>query len=307
MHKQTNNVAADANPYPLAAEMLAACQSLVESELERLVSWPALEEDAVKRAMRYSLTAGGKRIRPALTLEFCRLCGGDSFKALPLACGLEMIHTYSLIHDDLPCMDNDDLRRGKPSCHKVFGEDTALLAGDGLLTLAFETALSADLPPACVRDAGIVLAKAAGVAGMIGGQVMDLANEGKTVDAETLRQTDRRKTGALIRAGAAMGCIAAGASAEQKAAADRYAADIGLAFQIVDDILDTVGDTSVLGKAVGSDAANGKCTYVTLLGLAGAAAEAERLRESAVEALQVFGPEADRLRELAGLLADRRN
>lgn len=290
--------------YPLAEKMLREYQAVIEPALVKYLD-AAGREDAVTGAMTYSLTAGGKRIRPALTLAFCRACGGDWEKALPLACALEMIHTYSLIHDDLPCMDNDDMRRGKPSCHKAFGEDTALLAGDGLLTAAFQTILSADLPAETIRQAGLVLARAAGPAGMIGGQVMDLANEGRTVDAARLRETDMLKTGALIRAAAAMGCIAAGAPAELRKAADRYAADIGLAFQILDDILDTVGDPAALGKAVGSDAANDKSTYVTLLGLEGAKAEAERLRASAVEALAAFGPEADALRELAGLLAGR--
>ena len=290
--------------YPLAEKMLREYQAVIEPALVKYLD-AAGREDAVARAMGYSLTAGGKRIRPALTLAFCRACGGDWEKALPLACALEMLHTYSLIHDDLPCMDNDDMRRGKPSCHKAFGEDTALLAGDGLLTAAFQTILSADLPAETIRQAGLALARAAGPAGMIGGQVMDLANEGRAVDAARLRETDMLKTGALIRAAAAMGCIAAGAPEELRKAADRYAADIGLAFQIVDDILDTVGDPATLGKAVGSDAANDKSTYVTLLGLEGAKAEAERLRASAVDALSAFGPEADALRELAGLLAGR--
>lgn len=290
--------------YPLAEKMLREYQAVIEPALVKYLD-AASREDAVAGAMTYSLTAGGKRIRPALTLAFCRACGGDWEKAMPLACALEMIHTYSLIHDDLPCMDNDDMRRGKPSCHKAFGEDTALLAGDGLLTAAFQTILSADLPAETIRQAGLALARAAGPAGMIGGQVMDLANEGRAVDAARLRETDMLKTGALIRAAAAMGCIAAGAPEELREAADRYAADIGLAFQIVDDILDTVGDPAALGKAVGSDAANDKSTYVTLLGLEGAKAEAERLRASAVDALAAFGPEADALRELAGLLAGR--
>lgn len=290
--------------YPLAEKMLREYQAVIEPALVKYLD-AASREDAVAGAMGYSLTAGGKRIRPALTLAFCRACGGDWEKALPLACALEMIHTYSLIHDDLPCMDNDDMRRGKPSCHKAFGEDTALLAGDGLLTAAFQTILSADLPAETIRQAGLVLARAAGPAGMIGGQVMDLANEGRAVDAARLRETDMLKTGALIRAAAAMGCIAAGAPEELRKAADRYAADIGLAFQIVDDILDMVGDPAALGKAVGSDAANDKSTYVTLLGLEGAKAEAERLRASAVDALSAFGSEADALRELAGLLAGR--
>ena len=256
-------------------------------------------------AMSYSLENGGKRIRPALTLEFCRLCGGSTEQALPFALGVEMIHTYSLIHDDLPCMDNDDMRRGKPSNHKVYGEANALLAGDGLLTLAFETVLSAELSPEKKVAAALELAKAAGCSGMIAGQVMDLENENKAVSVDVVRATDRLKTGELIRVAAHMGCIAAGASKEQTDAALRYCDSIGLAFQIVDDILDVTGSEAVLGKPVGSDNENLKSTYVSLLGLEEARKLAQNLTCEAKEALAIFGEEKEFLCELAEKLAHR--
>lgn len=260
------------------------------------------------RAMSYSLENGGKRIRPLLTLEFCRLCGGDPSDALPFALGIEMIHTYSLIHDDLPCMDNDDMRRGKPSNHKAFGYANALLAGDGLLTLAFETVLSAPRLSADKKAAaGCLMAKAAGCSGMIAGQVMDIENEKKSVDADTLEKTDRLKTGELIRAAAVMGCIAAGATEAQTAAAEKYCSAVGLAFQIVDDILDVTSSETVLGKPIGSDSENGKSTYVSLLGLDGASKLASELTESAKAALGIFGSEGEFLAELADRLSSRKS
>ena len=261
--------------------------------------------DTVSEAMRYSLQGGGKRIRPYLTLEFCRVCGGDDEAALPFAAAVEMIHTYSLIHDDLPCMDNDDLRRGKPACHIRFGYANALLAGDGLLTLAFETLARAPLSGDRIAQACAVLAEAAGHLGMIGGQTMDLANEDKDVSLETLRQTDALKTGALIRAACVLGCIAAGADDDQKASAAQYAHGLGMAFQIVDDILDVTGDDATLGKPVGSDAAQHKNTYVTLCGLDGARAEAARFTDEAVQAADRFGESGSALRALALSLAVR--
>ncbi len=260
------------------------------------------------RAMSYSLENGGKRIRPILTLEFCRLCGGNPADALQFALAIEMIHTYSLIHDDLPCMDNDDMRRGKPSNHKTFGYANALLAGDGLLTLAFETVLSAsNLSAEKKAEAGCLLARAAGCSGMIAGQVMDIENEKKSADADTLEKTDRLKTGELIRAAALMGCIAAGASKAQTAAAEKYCAAVGLAFQIVDDILDVTSSESVLGKPIGSDSENGKSTYVSLLGLDGANRLASELTEQAKEALSIFGSEGEFLAELADRLSSRKS
>ena len=259
-------------------------------------------------AMAYSLSNGGKRIRPMLVLEFCRVCGGNPEAAIPFAIALEMIHTYSLIHDDLPCMDDDDMRRGKPSSHKVFGEANALLAGDGLLTLAFETALSAKgMSDYQKAQAGLVLAKAAGCAGMIAGQVMDLANEKRQASLDEVSHTDRLKTGELIMAAASLGCIAANADEEKISAAREYCSDIGLAFQIVDDILDVTSSSEILGKPVGSDGENGKSTYVSLLGLEKSKALADELTEKAKSALSVFGDEKEFLYLLADKLADRNN
>ncbi|MBQ6266651.1 MAG: polyprenyl synthetase family protein [Clostridia bacterium] len=259
------------------------------------------------KAMRYSVADGGKRIRPVLTLEFCRLCGGDPRDALPFALAVEMVHTYSLIHDDLPCMDDDALRRGKPSSHIVFGEANALLAGDALLTFAFETALSAPVDPAIKAEAALLLAKAAGCAGMIAGQVMDLQNEGRRASLVDVRETDRRKTGAMIRAAAEIGCVAAGGSAAQRKAAVDYAQALGLAFQIVDDILDVTGDAATLGKPIGSDNDNQKSTYVSLLGLAQSQALADDLTRQAEDALSIFGSECAFLKALAARLAARTN
>lgn len=264
--------------------------------------------DKMLEAMSYSLENGGKRIRPMLALEFCRVCGCEPEKAIPFALALEMIHTYSLIHDDLPCMDDDDMRRGKPSSHKVFGEANALLAGDGLLTLAFETVLSApDMSGEQKAAAGLALAKAAGCSGMIAGQVMDLANEGRRAPLEDVAKTDRLKTGELIMAAASMGCIAANADEEELRAAREYCADIGLAFQIVDDILDVTSSSEVLGKPVGSDGENEKSTYVSLLGLEKSRELADELTEKAKTALSVFGDEKEFLIMLADKLADRNN
>lgn len=264
--------------------------------------------DVMLEAMAYSLKNGGKRIRPMLTLEFCRICGGDYKKAIPFALGAEMIHTYSLIHDDLPCMDDDDMRRGKPSSHKVFGEANALLAGDALLTYAFETVLSApDMSGEKKAAAGLALAKAAGCSGMIAGQVMDLANEEKAAALEEIRATDRLKTGEMIRVSALMGCIAAGADDNKTKAAEKYCENIGLAFQIVDDILDVTSDAETLGKPIGSDNANGKSTYVSLLGLEKSALFAESLTNDAKAALEIFGDEGEFLSELADKLLKREN
>lgn len=263
--------------------------------------------DAMLDAMAYSLSNGGKRIRPVLTLEFCRVCGGDYKAAIPFALGVEMIHTYSLIHDDLPCMDNDDMRRGKPSSHKVYGEANALLAGDGLLTLAFETVLSADISADKKALAALELAKAAGVSGMIGGQVMDLANEGRSVTLDEIKATDRLKTGEMIRVAAVMGCIAAGAGSEMIAAAEKYCENIGLAFQIVDDILDVTSDDVTLGKPVGSDSENEKSTYVSHLGIEKSEVYARELTAQAKAALDIFGNEGEFLSELADKLSERKN
>lgn len=288
--------------------------SVINSAADRCVSASAFEGReseglaVMLKAMDYSLGNGGKRIRPMLTLEFCRVCGGDFKKAVPFALGAEMIHTYSLIHDDLPCMDNDDMRRGKPSSHKAFGEANALLAGDSLLTLAFETVLSAEGVDADKKArAGFELARAAGCSGMIAGQVMDLANEGKAAPLEDIRSTDRLKTGEMIRVSALLGCIAAGADDEKIKAAERYCENIGLAFQIVDDVLDVTSDSETLGKPVGSDMENGKSTYVSLLGLEESIRFARELTERAKEAVGIFGSEGEFLAELADRLLNRKS
>ena len=238
-------------------------------------------------AMQYSLLAGGKRLRPVLLLESCRMCGGEVDRALPFGCAVEMIHTYSLIHDDLPCMDNDDLRRGKPTNHKVYGEATAVLAGDGLLTAAFETMLEADgLPQDRVLAAAACLARAAGGRGMVGGQALDMAGEGHALALSEVEELQRLKTGALICAAAEMGCILAGGDDAARRSVRRYAEKLGLAFQIRDDILDVEGDSAVLGKPVGSDARSEKTTFVTLKGVAACQEQVESLTREAQEALK---------------------
>lgn len=264
-------------------------------------------DDVVSQAMRYSVENGGKRIRPALLLEFCRVCGGDYKKAMPFACALEMIHTYSLIHDDLPCMDNDDFRRGKPSCHIAFGEEYALLAGDALLTLAFETAMKSNLSAEITVKAAKELAKAAGVMGMVGGQVLDLQNEGKKVGVSDLQKTDELKTGELIRAACVLGCVCAGADDKKIAAAEKYAHDIGIAFQIVDDILDVTSDEETLGKPIGSDEENQKSTYVSLLGIEKSRKTAEELTLNAQKALDAFDGDVSSLKDFAEKLKNRKN
>ena len=264
-------------------------------------------DDVVSQAMRYSVENGGKRIRPALLLEFCRVCGGDYKKAVPFACALEMIHTYSLIHDDLPCMDNDDFRRGKPSCHIAFGEEYALLAGDALLTLAFETAMKSNLSAEITVKAAKELAKASGVMGMVGGQVLDLQNEGKKVGIPDLQKTDELKTGALIRAACVLGCVCAGADDKKIAAAEKYAHDIGIAFQIVDDILDVTSDEETLGKPIGSDEENQKSTYVSLLGIEKSRKTAEELTLNAQKALDAFDGDVTSLKDFAEKLKNRKN
>lgn len=258
-------------------------------------------------AMRYSLLAGGKRIRPVLVLECCRMCGGEPAIALPFAGAVEMVHTYSLIHDDLPCMDDDDLRRGRPTNHKVYGEATAVLAGDGLLTAAFETMLSSDtaLPPERILAASAVLARAAGGWGMVGGQVLDMAGEGHSLSLREVEELQQMKTGALIAAAAEMGCIIAGGATEQRQAVCSYAEKLGLAFQIQDDILDVVGDKVTLGKSVGSDAKSEKNTFVSLKGVDACRELVGQLTEEAKSALAPFGLEGENLCWLAESLAER--
>lgn len=275
----------------------------IEKKLESSIT----ADNSAAQAMKYSLLSGGKRIRPILLLEFYALCGGKGDSALNFAAALEMIHTYSLIHDDLPCMDNDDMRRGRPSCHKAFGEDTALLAGDALLTLAFKTAAETDgIPSDRVLKAIAVLAENAGISGMVGGQVEDLAFEKSGAILDELRGMYLKKTSCLLSAGAVCGSILAGADDEELKYAAEYAEKLGLAFQIIDDILDCTSDEKTLGKPIGSDEKNGKTTYVTLLGIDGAKAEAERLSNEALTALCKIKGDNAALRELTADLLDRK-
>ena len=242
----------------------------------------------VVRAMKYSLANGGKRLRPVLVLEFCKMCGGDYRKAIPLACAIEYIHTYSLIHDDLPCMDDDDMRRGNPACHVVFGQATALLAGDALLTHAFELIADSELSDDKKAKAVSLLAQNAGVGGMIGGQVLDLKYENMDISLTDILTIHKLKTGALISAACILGCIAAGADEKQIEAASRYAYYLGIAFQIKDDLLDVEGDEEELGKPVGSDAKNDKTTYVSLVGEKKANKDVKKLTASAIKQLEIF-------------------
>ncbi|MCR5523824.1 MAG: polyprenyl synthetase family protein [Clostridia bacterium] len=255
-------------------------------------------------AMGYSLNNGGKRIRPVLTLEFCRLCCGDYVRALPFALSVEMIHTYSLIHDDLPCMDDDEVRRGKPSSHIVYGYANALLAGDALLTLAFNNLAGCNAGEKEKIKAISYLSKCAGYTGMVGGQVMDIENEKVKPSADDIEQTDLLKTGEMLKASCVLGCICAGGDENRIKAAESFASDIGLAFQIVDDILDVTGDSSSLGKPTGSDEKNNKTTYVSLYGIDNCREKVKFLSERALTAVSDF-EDADFLRIFTQKLVNR--
>lgn len=283
--------------------------SMIEEQLYSFLPGEDCREKKLIESMKYSLEAGGKRVRPLLVMAFNTVCGGNPEAALPFAAAVEMIHTYSLIHDDLPCMDNDDLRRGKPSNHKVFGEDTALLAGDALLTLAFE-ALTCDRAVifagnASCRRAVQLLAKYAGVSGMVGGQVIDIMSENTQVDLETIREMDYKKTACLIKAACELGCVSASAEKAQVLAASRYGECIGIAFQIQDDILDCTSTDEELGKPVGSDEENKKSTYVSLLGIDKAREMVKTLTDSAIASLSLFEGDTSSLAEFARSLSVR--
>lgn len=290
-------------------EMKEKMQEYIDIVNRELMNYLPSADDGqrdVIRAMKYSLSNGGKRLRPILVLEFCKVCGGNINDALPFACAIEYIHTYSLIHDDLPCMDDDDLRRGNPSCHKMYGEATALLAGDALLTHAFEIASGADLSDSQIVSAVSLLAQNAGVSGMIGGQVLDLKYEKQDPNISEILTVHKLKTGALISAACLLGCIAAGASDEQISAASKYAYNLGIAFQIKDDLLDILGDEKKLGKPIGSDAENDKATYVTMVGQDKAQKDVERLTETAIKQLIHFH-NVDFLESLSLYLVSREN
>ena len=260
----------------------------------------------IYKAMDYSLHAGGKRIRPVLMLASAELLGAESEKVMPFACALEMIHTYSLIHDDLPCMDDDDLRRGKPTNHKVYGEAIAVLAGDGLLNLAYETILKqSQVSPNMTLAAMSTIAEHAGVEGMIGGQVIDLESEGKTVDAITLMTMHLLKTAGLIMAAAKVGVLLGGGGREDLLAIEEFSRYLGIAFQIKDDILDVSGTEENLGKPIGSDGENEKSTFVTIYGLEASEKMLADYTEKAIESLSRFGEKAEFLINLSKFLLDR--
>ena len=279
----------------------------VETNLaEELRQTKSLDEN-LTRAMEYSLMAGGKRLRPILLMAAADASGGNGEKYLQIASALEMIHTYSLIHDDLPAMDNDDYRRGKLTNHKVFGEAMAILAGDALLTLAFEVALrQKDVPNEILLAVLKEISIAAGAAGMVGGQVIDLRSEGIRIDLATLKKMHMGKTSALFHAAIRSGALLAEAPAEKLNALTKYADAFGLAFQITDDILDVEGDEKILGKEIGSDAKNNKSTYVSLTSLDEAKKLAQKAVDEANDALKIFGAEADFLRELVRFLIERK-
>ena len=268
--------------------------------------WEDCPQKVLLDAMRYSLLAGGKRIRPALLLKFCEAAGGERSAALPAACGIEMLHTYSLIHDDLPCMDNDDLRRGKPTCHKVFGETNAVLAGDALQSAAYGAVLSSPVAPERTAAMAKTLAFAAAEQGMCGGQYLDTSKEGLPVTEDELYEIHRRKTGALLRAACVMGVQCAGGTAEQVSAAEDFAMNLGLAFQIRDDVLDTISTVDELGKPIGSDAAEKKTTFVSLLSVEECSRLVHEHTEKAKSAIAGLFSDTDFLCWLADVLADRR-
>ncbi len=286
--------------------------ALVDTALE---NWLPKEKDmpySIHKAMRYSIFAGGKRVRPVLMLAACEAVGGIIEKAMPAACAMEMIHTYSLIHDDLPAMDNDDFRRGRPTNHKVFGEAIAILAGDGLLTEAFKLisnpSFAADIESATRLAVIHEIATCAGTYGMVGGQVVDMESEGKPeIDLPTVQYIHTHKTGALIKASVVAGALLGGADEIQLAAIRRYGEAAGLAFQIADDILDIEGTTEEIGKDAGSDEARGKATYPAVMGLAAAKQEAKAMMDEAMLALEPLGKPAEPLREIARYIVERKN
>ncbi len=284
--------------------------NLIEDTLSHLLKPEKEEYKVLSESMSYSVKAGGKRVRPMLCMAFASVCGANPEKALYPACAVEFIHTYSLIHDDLPCMDNDDMRRGKPSNHIAFGEDTALLAGDALQSKAFEVLLSPENVELMGSDSAakcaFALAKLSGADGMVGGQVIDLALENADkAEAHTVSLMHSLKTAALIKAACVMGCLAAGADDIKIKAAETYAECIGLQFQIVDDILDITSTTDVLGKPVNSDAENNKTNMVTLLGIDKCRELAEELTEKAKASLSVFDTDTTPLKEFADSLLHR--
>lgn len=289
-------------------DIISCHKPLIDERLRELLQGNESLYEVVRDAMRYSVSIGGKRVRPCLLIEFASICGGNLDDALNIAAAIEMVHTYSLIHDDLPCMDNDDMRRGMPSCHKKFGEDIALLAGDSLLTLAFKAISNCKNSKAenilkCVN----ILSEYAGVNGMVGGQVIDLQSEGKQVDDSVLLQMCSLKTARLIQAACLMGCVISDANEDMQNAANEFGYNLGVAFQIVDDILDVTSTTEELGKPVGSDVENQKSTFVSTLGMDAAKTRADEYTEKAINSLDAFGESADALKEFTKVILNRKN
>lgn len=278
----------------------------IEAALQELLPAGDVVPHSLHSAMRHSMFAGGKRLRPILTVAACEACGGDRAAAIPAGCAVECIHTYSLIHDDLPCMDNDDFRRGRPTCHKVYGEAVALLAGDAFQPLAFEILLRSR-PGKCYGLADLVreLAEAAGSRWLVGGQVQDLEGEGRKLSLEKLRAIHEGKTMAMMTAALRLGGMCGGASGDQLEGLTRFGRALGLAFQVIDDILDVTQTSEKLGKTAGKDEKAEKSTYPSVLGLEESRAEAHRLTDEALEAIAVFEENGQRLAELAHHLLDR--
>ena len=284
-------------------------KKLIDEELDQYLPQHGQAPERLREAMRYSVFAGGKRLRPILTMAAAEAMGKGKELVLPAACALEFIHTYSLIHDDLPAMDDDDLRRGKPTCHRVYGEATAILAGDALLTLAFavisKNRMIARISGDTVAEVVQIIADGAGAAGMVGGQIADLEAEGQPADAETMLYIHSRKTGALFQAALGAGALLAGADKSALSAFKRFGEQFGLAFQITDDILDVEGETELIGKPAGSDEKNAKATYPSIYGLEQSYRMAEESVAQAVDALRVFPERAEPLRQIARYLLTR--
>lgn len=292
-------------------DKLGSYTAMVNAELDKLITEKETPEGSIYKAMRYSLMAGGKRLRPVLALAVCELLGGSERCIMPYACALELIHTYSLIHDDLPAMDNDDYRRGRLTCHKVFGEAMAILAGDALLNRAFEI-IAEDIeeeadPVILVKKARAlsVISGASGASGMIGGQVVDLEAEGRGISQELLKYMHRHKTGALIKASVTASAIICGAGEAELEKLTEYSEMLGLAFQIKDDILDIEGNPDKMGKAKGSDSSSEKSTFVSILGVEASRIKLEEATGAALAILQSFGEKARFLTQLTIFLAKR--
>lgn len=295
----------------MIADYQRLCQSHVEAALQQLLQAPRVELERLYSAMHYSVMNGGKRVRPLLVFASCQALGGDIKQAYGAACAVELIHAYSLVHDDLPAMDDDALRRGQPTTHIAFDEAYAILAGDALQSLAFDALCDEKLSPVSCQqrlDMLQILAKASGAAGMVGGQAIDLSSVGKVIRQETLELMHQHKTGALIQASVQLGAIASNQATPQALQQlTAYAQAIGLAFQVQDDILDVISDTQTLGKQQGSDVEHAKPTYPALLGLEQAKQYAETLRHQAQQALSAFDQRADHLRHLADYIVSRSN